>query len=120
MDIPCSIFWGEDSADGGLSTNSRAGGLGGVRLEERRRTASHTRPLQNTQTMDGRPPGRRRSRGELRPHLSSVSEAGFLGLTTEEGEVKGVPESVSRELSSGLLSREERLELELRFRSARL
>lgn len=54
-------------------------------------------------------------------HLSSVSEGGFDGL--QGGELKGVPVSVSLELSRWLLSREIRLELppfELRFKSAML
>lgn len=54
-------------------------------------------------------------------HLSSVSEAGFEGL--QGGELKGVPVSVSLELSRWLLSREIRFELppfELRFKSAML
>lgn len=55
------------------------------------------------------------------PYPSSVSDAGLEGLLV--GELKGVPESVSLELSRGLLSREIRLELpplELRFISAML
>lgn len=54
-------------------------------------------------------------------HLSSVSEAGFESL--QGGELKGVPVSVSLELSRWLLSREIRFELpplELRFKSAML
>ncbi len=54
-------------------------------------------------------------------YLSSVSDVGFNGLLV--GELKGVPESVSLELSRWLLSREIRLELpplELRFNSAML
>lgn len=50
-----------------------------------------------------------------------MSEAGFESL--QGGELKGVPVSVSLELSRWLLSREIRFELpplELRFRSARL
>lgn len=57
----------------------------------------------------------------LRRYLSSVSDAGFKGLLV--GELKGVPESVSLELSRWLLSREIRLEfppLELRLSSAML
>lgn len=54
-------------------------------------------------------------------HLSSVSEAGLDCL--QGGELKGVPVSVSLELSRWLLSREIRFELpplELRFKSAML
>lgn len=59
----------------------------------------------------------------LSSYLSSVSEAGLEGLLVGVGELKGVPESVSLELSRWLLSREIRLELpplELRFSSAML
>lgn len=54
-------------------------------------------------------------------YLSSVSDVGLEGLLV--GEVKGVPESVSLELSRWLLSSEILLELpplELRFNSAML
>lgn len=50
-----------------------------------------------------------------------MSDTGLEGLLV--GELKGVPESVSLELSRWLLSREMRLELpplELRFSSAKL
>lgn len=64
---------------------------------------------------------RRRRRRRRDSHLSSVSDTGLEGLPA--GEVKGVPVSVSLELSRWLLSREMRLELpplELRFNSAML
>lgn len=58
---------------------------------------------------------------DVNPHPSSVSDTGLEGLLV--GELKGVPESVSLELSRWLLSREIRFELppfELRFNSAML